>query len=108
MIASGNLHEKTSAAPGAEIFDTLFESGEVGITRIVSNAHVSPEGFWYDQDEDEWVAVIAGKATLEFDSGGLREMKTGDWIVIPARTRHRIAGTSAGTTWLAVHARTTS
>ena len=44
-----------------ETFD-IPGDGEVGksalglrIERIVSEGHVSPEGFWYDQDEPEWV-----------------------------------------------------
>ena len=39
------------------------------IERIVSEGHVSPEGFWYDQDEPEWVALIRGTAELEFENG---------------------------------------
>ena len=82
---------------------TLFQSGAATITRIVSNDHASPPGFWYDQDEAEWVAVIEGHATLEFDNGVVHEMKAGDWIEITAHVRHRIAATAEHTIWLAVH-----
>ena len=106
MTSSGNLLQTTPPAPGAEIFEPLFVSSAVRITRIVSNEHASAPGFWYDQDDDEWVVVIAGVATLEFEADRPRELKKGDWIVIPAHTRHRIAQTSSDTLWLAVHAKT--
>jgi quercetin dioxygenase-like cupin family protein len=28
----------------------------------------------------------------------------GDWVLIPAGTRHRVLSTEAGTHWIAVHA----
>lgn len=37
------------------------------IERIVSHGHASPPGFWYDQEEAEWVAVLSGEAVLEFE-----------------------------------------
>ena len=102
-ISSGNLLASAPAARGAETATTLFQSGAATITRIVSNDHASPPGFWYDQDEAEWVAVIDGHATLEFDNGVVHEMKAGDWIEITAHVRHRIAATAEHTIWLAVH-----
>ena len=105
-ISSGNLLASAPTARGAETATTLFQSGAATITRIVSNDHASPPGFWYDQDEAEWVAVIEGHATLEFDNGVVHEMKAGDWIEITAHVRHRIAATAEHTIWLAVHVAT--
>ena len=34
------------------------------VERIVSSGHCSPEGFWYDQDEQEWVPLLQGAARL--------------------------------------------
>ena len=31
---------------------TLLNAANVRIERIVSHGHVSPEGFWYNQDEE--------------------------------------------------------
>src|SRR5437868_6154456 len=66
----------------------------VRIEQIESNAYASAEGEWFDQDEDEWVAVITGDAVIEFADGTWHAMCAGDWVVIPAHVRHRIAGTS--------------
>ena len=93
-----------------ETFD-IPGDGEVGksalglrIERIVSEGHVSPEGFWYDQDEPEWVALLQGTAELEFEDGRRYPMGAGDWLAIPAHERHRVAHTSSDPPciWLAV------
>ncbi len=41
-----------------ELSTTLLEASNLRIERIVSHGHASPEGFWYDQDEHEWVVVL--------------------------------------------------
>lgn len=67
--------------------------------------HASPPGFWYDQPEYEWVAVLAGEAKLRFaDREDLIRLGPGDWINIPAHRRHRVEWTrpDAPTIWLAV------
>jgi cupin 2 domain-containing protein len=69
-----------------ELLTTLLEAANVRIERIVSQGHVSPEGFWYDQDEHEWVIVLKGAATLRFEESTL-EMKPGDSVNIPAHRR---------------------
>ena len=66
-----NIYAEAGSARGAEIFDTLFENAAVQIERIASQGSSSPEGFWYDQDQDEWVLVLRGAATLEFADGEL-------------------------------------
>ena len=101
-VNSGNLLASAPPPLGAEVATTLFQSGAATIARIVSNDHASPPGFWYDQHETEWVAVIEGHATLEFDNGVVHKMNTGDWIEITAHVRHRIAATAEHTIWLAV------
>lgn len=86
-----------------ERFDTLFASPNVRIERIVSHRHNSPPGFWYDQAEDEWVMLAQGTAELEFDDGRHEQLTPGDWLLIPAGCRHRVASTGPDTVWLAVH-----
>ena len=83
----------------------LLSGAGVRVERIVSNGHVSPPGFWYDQAQDEWVMVLKGAAELEFEDGSCHEMAAGYWIMIPAHVRHRVAWTCADgpTVWLAVH-----
>ena len=86
-----------------EVFTTLISAANVRIERIVSHGHASPEGFWYDQDEYEWVIVLKGAARLRFEDSIL-EMKPGDFLNIPAHKRHRVEWTTPDepTIWLAV------
>ena len=87
-----------------EYFDELA-SGDCRIERIVSRGQASPAGFWYDQDQDEWVALLQGKACLKWDDGSQSELVEGDWVLIPARRKHRVEWTSCDPPciWLAVH-----
>ena len=84
---------------------TLVSGDGVRVERIVSNAHVSPPGFWYDQDDDEWVLLLKGCAELDFEGGDRHQMAAGDWLHIPAHARHRVTRTDeeGPTVWLAVH-----
>ncbi|WP_114859166.1 cupin domain-containing protein [Azospirillum brasilense] len=91
-----------------EIFTTLTEtasSGTVRIERILSTGQASPAGFWYDQDWDEFVLVVQGAARLQLEGEAERALGPGDWLMIPARRRHRVAWTdpTTQTVWLAVH-----
>ena len=104
MPGHGNLFEHAAADDKTEAFDTLFESAGFRVERIVSNAHASPEGFWYDQPDDEWVMVARGEAVLAFADGRRLSLRGGDWVAIPAHCRHRVVSTGPGTVWLAVHA----
>ena len=98
-----NLFANLANAQSGEEFLTLFDNAHVKIERIVSHAHASPAGFWYDQDEDEWLAVLRGAATLEFAGGEQVELQAGDYLTIGRHVRHRVARTSEETVWLAVH-----
>lgn len=103
-LGTGNLLDDSDELPArSERSTTLFASPAVRVARIVSNRYSSPEHFWYDQEEDEWVAVIEGEATIAFVDQSTRRLQAGDWLVIPAHTRHRIEKTSKRTIWLAVH-----
>jgi len=101
---AGNLLAGLPAPGAAEAFDTLFRGAAVRIERIASHGHASPDDFWYDQPDDEWVMVVHGEALLAFDDGRRHAMRAGDWIAIPAHCRHRVASTGPDTVWLAVHA----
>ena len=89
-----------------ELSETLVDAGSVRIERIVSAGHASPEGFWYDQSQHEWVVVLRGAARLRFeDEDDLLDMGPGDFVNIPAHKRHRVEWTTphGPTVWLAVH-----
>lgn len=89
-----------------ERVETLLRRPGVRVERIVSRGHRSPEGFWYDQDESEWVLVVEGAAVLRFEGRAepLR-MGAGDHVDIPAHVRHRVEWTDPDrdTVWIAVY-----
>ena len=92
------------------LFDEWVECLAVGdratIERIVSHGQASADGFWYDQDRHEFVVLLSGAARIEFADGDHEvELAPGDWLLIPAHRRHRVAWTAPGqnSVWLAVH-----
>lgn len=89
-----------------ECFESLIQTREVKIERIISMGHASPEGYWYDQQQNEWVLVIKGRARLHFEgSDTMISLEAGDYINIPSHRRHRVEWTDPAeeTIWLAVH-----
>jgi cupin 2 domain-containing protein len=103
----GNLYGRyPGELPGpGELFEELHRHGALRIVRIHSEGHSTPKGEWYDQPEEEWVALLAGSAELRFEDGTVMALGPGDWVLIPARTRHRVERTSRSprALWLAVH-----
>ncbi len=99
-LADGPLPD----GPG-ESFGTLLETGGARVLRIASRAHADPPGQWHDQPEDEFVLLVAGAAVLGCADGSEMRLAPGDWAVLPAGCRHRVAWTdpAAVTLWLAVH-----
>ncbi len=102
-LRQGNLFSSLPLAGPEECFDTVFVGGRCRVERIVSHAHASPPGFWYEQAEDEWVVLLQGSAELGFADGARLSLKPGDWIELPAGCRHRVEATAVATVWLAVH-----
>jgi cupin 2 domain-containing protein len=87
-----------------ERFEPLLESKAFRLERILSAGRASPPGFWYDQDQDEWVALLSGEAELVFEEKSERVLlRPGDFLLIPARERHRVERTSLDAIWLALH-----
>jgi len=91
-------------ARAAEHVDELLTRPGLRITRIVSFGQASPPGFWYEQDEGEWVLLLAGaarpqQARLSFVS----KEQPGDCLDIAPHRRHRVEWTDPGaaTVWLA-------
>ena len=88
-----------------ELVTTLLDATNVRIERIISHGHASPEGFWYDQEQHEWVVVLKGAARLRFENDEQPvEMKPGDFVNLPAHTKHQVEWTMPDepTIWLVV------
>ncbi len=106
QFAMGNIANNPLDATEEEMFEDILvmEPGEVALERIFSEGQASPEGFWYDQNWDEWVMIMTGGAVLELQEPA-REiaMRPGDWVYLPAHCIHRVKSTEKKTLWLAVH-----
>ncbi|TQV89079.1 cupin domain-containing protein [Aliikangiella coralliicola] len=92
-----------------ELFEELTVGDNIKIERIISKGHSSPESGWYDQENNEWVMVLKGEASLTMiNANGLEENITlvaGDYLNIPAHQKHKVSWThpTLETIWLAVH-----
>ncbi len=91
--------------PGEERTTTLLSLPGFRLEVIHSCSACSPEGFWYDQSNHEWVLLLQGSARLQFaDEPCPRELNRGDMLLIEPRRRHRVVATdpAPGTVWLAL------
>ena len=105
-VTGGDLFANLPDAAPDEQFESLLKRPGVRILRIVSTGQATPDGEWYDQDGDEWVVVLRGRAGVIIDGEAEpRELGPGEYLFLPARCRHRVAWTSPeeATVWLAVH-----
>ncbi len=106
QIQDGNLFTDLPGDAAAEQFDALLRTNSFTLERIVSNGQATPGGEWLDQEKDEWVILLSGGACLKFENEPEpRVLRPGDHVLIPARCRHRVEWTTAGThtVWLALH-----
>ncbi len=94
---------------GGESSEVLLSGEHILVERITSIGYASPPDFWYDQERDEWVLLLQGEGTLDFGTGGDVRLAEGEWLLIPAHTKHRVKETSIDPPciWLCVHARLT-
>lgn len=109
--ARGNLFQDLEAPVTGESFKDLLvcpvqgaggSGARVRIERTLSSA--TPEPMLYDQPQDEWVVLLQGRARL-WVAGTEHDLGPGDFLFIPAHTRHRVLETSCAPPclWLAVH-----
>ena len=105
-METGNLFTPTPAARNKEVVEPLVVAAGCALERIVSQGQPTPPGEWYNQERDEWVVLLSGAARLRFEGeAGERSLAPGDWMLIPAHTRHRVEWTTPDepTVWLALH-----
>ena len=106
MTNDKNILDGIPADLPNEQFTTLLQADGLRIERIVSAGHASPPGFWYDQDDNEWVIVLEGSAKVQFeDQAEPVQLRRGSYLNIPAHAKHRVASTDPNkkTVWLALH-----
>jgi cupin 2 domain-containing protein len=103
--ANDNIFNNIPAIIPEELIENLLDRKTLKIERIVSHGHSTTIGEWYDQSWDEWVLLLQGKAILGYEDGTKVKMQVGDYVLIPAHTRHRVEWTQpeSKTIWLAIH-----
>jgi cupin 2 domain-containing protein len=94
-----NIYDYITPQDG-EDFSTLLEHKNIKINRIVSSDTLDEK--LYVQEEDEWLVLLEGEATLLLENEK-KNLKKGDTLFIPSSTLHRILHTQSGTAWLTVH-----
>ena len=97
----GRLFGPDRAPAQGETFDPIAHMGGARIEQITSSA--LPDQAQYDQDHDEWVLLLDGRATMEVE-GKEVVLAQGEWLLLAAHIRHCVLRTEPGTRWLAVHA----
>ena len=97
----GHLHDAAGAPPTGERVERLVAFAGVVVEQIRSGALGEPVD--YDQPDDEWVVLLAGRATLVV-AGETVELTAGEWLFLPAHVTHRLVETQPGSSWLAVTA----
>lgn len=98
-----NIFEEIIIDKIEEKFFEIFKNETIKIEKIVSNGQTSPQNFWYEQEQNEFVLVLEGFAILEFEDKEI-ELKKGDCLNIKAMQKHRVKFTSLteSTIWFAV------
>ena len=103
LLKKYNIFDKVIIDKNEEIFFQIFKNESIRVERIVSNEQKSPEDFWYEQVENEYILLLSGNAILEFEDFEV-ELKKGDCLNIEAMQKHRVKFTSLDepTIWFAV------
>ncbi len=100
-----NLLSPLPALDRGEVSEAVLSARGVRLERIVSLGHASPENFWFDQRELEWIMLLSGSARLVIEGEtDERTLSPGDALTIPAHCRHRVTWTDPDqpTVWLAL------
>jgi len=97
---TGNIFSDGAVPSGGESFFEILRLRNV-LVETIRTAVADPEKE-YRQEQDEWVVVVEGRATLEME-GRTVTLGRGDHLFIPAGAAHRVLEADRGTLWLAVH-----
>jgi cupin 2 domain-containing protein len=96
----GRLRDVSETPGTGELAEEVHAFGGAVVEQILSGRLDAPAD--YVQEQDEWVIVLSGAATLELD-GETVELAAREWLFLPSRLPHRLVRTEPGTEWLAFH-----
>ena len=100
-----NIFDISRMSKIGEVCKEIFPESAVRMEKIISSGQTSPEGFFYDQEDDELVWRLSGEAKITFKEGAdPLSMKAGDGVLISAHELHRVDYTSENPPciWIAV------
>jgi cupin 2 domain-containing protein len=83
-----------------EIFEVLHKQKGIKISHIISSSKL--KSIEYDQEEDEFVLLLEGEALLEIE-GKEKMIKKGEYLFLPAHTKHKVLEVKQNTHWLAIY-----
>ena len=101
-----NIYKNLPSELNEEIFEDILNTPALKIERIISNGQASPNGFWYDQETNEWVILLSGSAGIRFkEQSETKILLPGDYLLIKQHQLHRVEWTvqNQTTIWLAIH-----
>ena len=81
-----NLLSNLKFSKKEEVEEIVYEDEKVRVLRTMSLDQLTE---WMVQDEDEFVVLMEGKASIETDRE-VMEMKKGDFLFIEKGLRHRV------------------
>jgi len=99
LIIVNNLYHNDKPAENSEIFSTLFQNHSIKIESIRS--WLKTPGELYEQEQDEWVLLLTGRACLQVNDQALN-LVAGDYCFIPHHTKHQVLSTSNDALWLGI------
>lgn len=77
-----------------EYTETMLSGDNWRLERIISRGHVSPEGFWYEQNEDEWGRGAPRRGRNHVGRRNEMHVKKRRKRAYSAKCRHRVSRTS--------------
>ncbi len=105
-VNANNIYENIPESLPEELVEVMSGKDNVRIERILSRGHATPDNYWYDQEQIEYVILLKGEAGLLFeDRDDVLVLRPGDYVSIPAGVKHRVEWTARDedTVWLAVY-----
>ncbi len=94
-----DLSKQAHFSPLEEVVQ-LIQTGPAKRFRIEQINSCGQSGSVYDQDEAEWVCLVAGRAVLEVEGLGRLNLVPGQLLYLPPHCRHKLIDTSERCIWL--------
>ena len=109
-----NIYDKIPESITEEIIEIMYQNPHCKVERIISNGQITTENEWYDQDQEEWIILVQGEATILIEklqeessdkcnilNCNIKEescdkvhMVKGDTLLIKSHQKHRVIYTS--------------